>query len=89
MSSSRKTKTANSITPPSKPKRATPKLTILTNVSSSLAESRGLPESLIYGDYDNAIRIPMFGSLRSLNLSNAVAIVLYEALRHNDYFGQK
>ena len=52
-------------------------------------ESRGLPEDLIYGDYDNAIRIPMYGSLRSLNLSNSVAIILYEALRQNDYFGQK
>ncbi len=52
-------------------------------------ESRGLPEDLIYNDYDNAIRIPMYGSLRSLNLSNSVAIILYEALRQNDYFGQR
>ena len=52
-------------------------------------ETKGLPESLIYGDYDRAIRIPMFGALRSLNLANSVAIVLYEALRQHDFFGQK
>ena len=44
-------------------------------------ETKGLPEDLIFGDYDNAVRIPMYGALRSLNLSNSVAIVLYEALR--------
>lgn len=52
-------------------------------------ETKGLPESLIYADYDRAIRIPMYGNLRSLNLSNSVAIVLYEALRQNNFFGQK
>ena len=52
-------------------------------------ETKGLPENLIFSDYENAIRIPMFGSLRSLNLSNSVAIILYEALRQNDFFGQK
>ena len=52
-------------------------------------ETKGLPEDLIYKDYERAIRIPMFGSLRSLNLSNSVAIILYEALRQNDFFGQK
>ncbi len=52
-------------------------------------ETKGLPEDLIFSDYENAIRIPMFGSLRSLNLSNSVAIILYEALRQNDFFGQK
>jgi tRNA (cytidine/uridine-2'-O-)-methyltransferase len=52
-------------------------------------ETQGLPEVLIYKDYERAIRIPMFGSLRSLNLSNSVAIILYEALRQNDFFGQK
>ncbi len=52
-------------------------------------ETKGLPEDLIYGDYDNAVRIPMYGALRSLNLSNSVAIVLYEALRQNNFFGQK
>ncbi len=52
-------------------------------------ETKGLPEPLIYADYDRAIRIPMYGNLRSLNLSNSVAIVLYEALRQNNFFGQK
>lgn len=50
-------------------------------------ETKGLPESLIYSDFENAIRIPMKGEVRSLNLSNAVAIVVYEALRQNDFFG--
>jgi len=52
-------------------------------------ETKGLPEDLIYADYDRAVRIPMYGALRSLNLSNSVAIILYEALRQNDFFGQK
>ena len=52
-------------------------------------ETKGLPESLVFGNPDKAVRIPMYGSLRSLNLSNSVAIVLYEALRQNDFFGQK
>ncbi len=52
-------------------------------------ETKGLPESLVFGNLDKAVRIPMYGSLRSLNLSNSVAIVLYEALRQNDFFGQK
>ncbi len=52
-------------------------------------ETKGLPEPLIYGDYERAVRIPMYGALRSLNLANSVAIVLYEALRQNDFFGQK
>ena len=52
-------------------------------------ETNGLPEYLIYADFDRAVRIPMYGTLRSLNLSNSVAIILYEALRQNDFFGQK
>ncbi|MFR1565177.1 MAG: tRNA (uridine(34)/cytosine(34)/5-carboxymethylaminomethyluridine(34)-2'-O)-methyltransferase TrmL [Christensenellales bacterium] len=52
-------------------------------------ETKGLPESLIYNDYARAVRIPMYGALRSLNLSNSVAIILYEALRQHDFFGQK
>lgn len=48
-------------------------------------ETKGLPEDLIFSDYDNALRIPMNGNVRSLNLGNSVAIVLYEALRQNGF----
>ena len=44
-------------------------------------ETRGLPESLLQKVYDRCIRIPMVPGARSLNLSNSVAIVVYEALR--------
>lgn len=44
-------------------------------------ETRGLPESLLSKAYDRCLRIPMVPDARSLNLSNSVAIVLYEALR--------
>lgn len=49
-------------------------------------ETKGLPEDLLHDNYENSIRIPMRTSLRSLNLSNSVAIVLYEALRQRDFF---
>ncbi len=52
-------------------------------------ETRGLPENLLAENYDTAIRIPMAEGNRSLNLSNSVAVVLYEALRHNDFFQLK
>lgn len=52
-------------------------------------ETKGLPEPLIFAHPERAVRIPMFGALRSLNLSNSVAIILYEALRQNDFFGNK
>jgi len=48
-------------------------------------ESKGLPEELLFDNYENCIRIPMRPIVRSLNLSNAVAIVCYEALRQLDY----
>ncbi len=52
-------------------------------------ESRGIPEELLKENPDTCIRIPMQGETRSLNLSNAAAIVLYEALRQNDFFDMK
>ncbi|MDR3215996.1 MAG: tRNA (cytidine(34)-2'-O)-methyltransferase [Clostridiaceae bacterium] len=52
-------------------------------------ETRGLPEPLLAANYDRTVRIPMIGETRSLNLSNAVAVVLYEALRHTDFAGFK
>ena len=48
-------------------------------------ESAGIPEDILVQHPDTAIRIPMIGDIRSLNLSNSVAIVLYEALRHHDF----
>ena len=48
-------------------------------------ETKGLPEELLKKYIDKAIRIPMKEGLRSLNLSNSVAIVVYEALRQNNF----
>ena len=48
-------------------------------------ESRGLPEDYILEHFDNAVRIPMREGIRSLNLSNAVAIVAYEVERQLNY----
>ena len=50
-------------------------------------ETKGLPESLLEKVYDRCIRIPMIAEARSLNLSNAAAIVLYEALRSQNFEG--
>ena len=50
-------------------------------------ESHGLPEPLLAAYYDKCIRIPMRPNLRSLNLSNSVAVVIYEALRQQDFEG--
>ena len=52
-------------------------------------ESAGIPEELLKEHPDACIRIPMIGETRSLNLSNAVAVVLYEALRQNEFAGMK
>lgn len=48
-------------------------------------ETAGLPEALLNENIDNCITIPMREGARSLNLSNAVAVVLYEALRQNEF----
>jgi tRNA (cytidine/uridine-2'-O-)-methyltransferase len=50
-------------------------------------ETKGLPEPLIFSHPETAVRIPMRPGLRSLNLSNSVAIVLYEALRQHGFAG--
>ena len=52
-------------------------------------ETRGLPEDLLKSGRGQAVRIPMIEGARSLNLSNSVAIVLYEALRQNGFAGLK
>ena len=48
-------------------------------------ETAGLPEELLQKNPDSVVRIPMLEEARSLNLSNAVAIGVYEALRQWDY----
>ncbi len=48
-------------------------------------ESAGIPEEILLDYKETAIRIPMIGEIRSLNLSNSVAIVLYEALRQHNF----
>ena len=48
-------------------------------------ESAGIPEEILLEHQETAIRIPMIGDIRSLNLGNSVAIVLYEALRQNNF----
>ena len=48
-------------------------------------ETRGLPEALLNAHYDQCVRIPMRAEARSLNLSNAVAITAFEALRQLDF----
>ncbi len=50
-------------------------------------ETKGLPEPFILEHFENACRIPMRDTLRSLNLSNAVAIVLYEVLKQTQFEG--
>lgn len=50
-------------------------------------ETKGLPEDFLAAHYDECVRIPMRPDIRSLNLSNAVAITLYEALRQLNFPG--
>lgn len=48
-------------------------------------ESSGIPEEILVDYQDTCVRIPMWGDIRSLNLSNSVSVVLYEALRQNGF----
>ena len=50
-------------------------------------ESAGIPEEILVQHQEDCVRIPMVGDIRSLNLSNSVSIVLYEALRQNGFAG--
>jgi len=50
-------------------------------------ESAGIPEEILVENEEHCIRIPMGPQIRSLNLSNSVAIVLYEALRQQSFAG--
>lgn len=48
-------------------------------------ESAGIPEEILVENKENCVRIPMVGDIRSLNLGNSVAVMLYEALRQNQF----
>ena len=48
-------------------------------------ESAGIPEEILVDNEDHCVRIPMLPDIRSLNLSNSVAVVLYEALRQQNF----
>ena len=48
-------------------------------------ETKGLPEELLVENEETCVRIPMIGEARSLNLSNSVAVAVYEALRQTGY----
>ena len=50
-------------------------------------ETKGLPEELLYANPEKCVRIPMRDTLRSLNLSNSVAVAVYEVLRQRNFEG--
>ena len=52
-------------------------------------ESAGIPEEILMNYKDTSVRIPMMEEMRSLNLSNSVSIILYEALRQNNFQGME
>ena len=52
-------------------------------------ESAGIPEEILVENKENCVRIPMIGDIRSLNLGNSDAIILYEALRQNGFKGME
>jgi tRNA (cytidine/uridine-2'-O-)-methyltransferase len=52
-------------------------------------ETRGLPEELLIKHPDKCVRIPMEGEIRSLNLSNSVAIAAYEVMKQHNFDGLK
>lgn len=48
-------------------------------------ESAGIPETILNAHYEDCVRIPMAGDIRSLNLASSVAVILYEALRQHGF----
>lgn len=75
----------NSFTSP--PRRRSP--TAICSTQTALLvfgkETKGLPEELLKANHDRCVRLPMRGMIRSLNLSNAVAVGTYEVLRQWGY----
>ena len=62
---------------------------VLPAVLKYMQETRGLPEELLEADPDRTVRIPMRPGARCLNLSNAVAVLVYEVLRQSDFAGMQ
>ena len=52
-------------------------------------ESAGIPEEILARHREDCVRIPMIGGIRSLNLGNSAAVILYEALRQNRFAGME
>ena len=52
-------------------------------------ESAGIPEEILMEHPERCVRIPMVGDTRSLNLSNSVCVILYEALRQQGFAGMQ
>ncbi len=52
-------------------------------------ESGGIPEDILVNNQETCVRIPMNPEIRSLNLANSAAVVLYEALRQNNFEGME
>lgn len=50
-------------------------------------ETKGLPEDILFDNKEHCVRLPMRDTIRSLNLSNSVAIAVYEILRRHDFEG--
>lgn len=50
-------------------------------------ETKGLPEDILFDNKERCVRLPMRDTIRSLNLSNSVAIAVYEILRRHDFEG--
>lgn len=73
---------------PRRPQGVTPRLPIPTAASCSSGRSpRAFPEEFLEAHRQETVRIPMFPGIRSLNLSNSVAVTVYEALRQLDFPG--
>ena len=52
-------------------------------------ETRGIPDEILQGNHERVLKIPMSSKIRSINLANSVAVVLYEALKQTGFQGMK